>query len=57
MAFLNLGEHCLVNVESLVDNLDRLAGLLLIPLLELTDEAFIDVVAPVVDLQDVFPVG
>ena len=56
MAFLYLGEHGLVDVEGLIDDLDRLTGLLFVPLLEFTNEILIDVVSPVVDFQDVIPV-
>ena len=52
MAFLNLGEHCLVDVEGLVDDLDALSGLLLIPLLKLGDHGLVNVAGPVVDLED-----
>ena len=56
MSFLDLGEHRLIDVESLVDDFDLLPGLFLVPLLEIPDEAFFHVVAPVVDLEDVLPV-
>ena len=56
MTFLDLGEHGLVDVESLVDDLDRFSGLFLVPLFEFSNERLIDVVAPVVDLEDVIPV-
>ena len=56
MTELNLGEHCLVYVEGLIYDLNRFSGLFFIPYLELIDKVFIDVVGPVVDLQDMVPV-
>ena len=50
-AHLDLREHGLVDVEGLVDDLDGLAGLLLIPRLEILDHRLVDVVGPVVDLE------
>ena len=52
MTELNLREHCLVDVEGLINDLNLFSGLLLIPLLELIDEFFIDVVGPVIDLEN-----
>ena len=56
VSLLDFGEHRLVNIKGLVDDLDLLSGLFLVPLLEILDEAFFHVVTPVVDLQDVLPV-
>ena len=56
VALLNLREHRLVDVESLVHDLDRLAGLFFIPLLELGDEVLVDIVSPVVDLEEMLAV-
>ena len=56
VALLDLGEHRLVDVEGLVDDADRLAGLLFVPRLELTDDGLVDVVGPVVHFQDLLPI-
>ena len=53
MSKLDFREHGLVDVESLVYDFDLLSGLLLIPLFELTYEVFVNVIRPVVNLQDV----
>ena len=56
VALLDLGEHRLVDVEGLVDDADRLAGLLFVPRLKLTDDGLVDVVGPVVHFQDLLPI-
>ena len=57
MALLNLGEHDFVDVEELVDDFHRFAGLFLVPLLEFLDEVLVDIVGPVVDLECVLAVS
>ncbi len=52
MALLDLGEHRLVDVEGLVDDLHFFAGLLFVPLLELGNDFLVDVVGPVINLED-----
>ena len=56
MSELDLREHGLVDVECLVDDLDRLSGLLFVPDLELVKKLLVYIVGPVVDLQNMFPV-
>ena len=56
VAKLDLGEHGLVDVEGLVDYLHLLASLLEVPVLELIEEIFVDVVGPVIYLEDMVPV-
>ena len=56
VSFLDFGKHGLVDVEGLVDNLDLLPGLLLIPGLELGNDAFVDVIGPVINLENLVPV-
>ena len=57
LPLLDFREHRLVDVESLVDYVDGLSRLFLIPLLEFLDCRHIHIVGPVVDLQDVFAVS
>ena len=52
VAQLDLGEHGFVYVKGLVYDCDFLPGLFFVPLFELCDEVFIDVVRPVVNLED-----
>ena len=52
LAALNLGKHDLVDIEELIDNLHLLARLLVIPLLELGEQRLVDVVGPVIDLEN-----
>ena len=56
MTFLYLGEHGLVDVESLVNNLHGLPCLLLVPGLELRDNGLVNIVGPVVNFQELVPV-
>ena len=49
---LNLGEHHLVDVEHLIDDFNVLARLFLVPFGELRQHIFVDVVGPVIHLQD-----
>jgi hypothetical protein len=51
-----LGEHHLVDIESLVDDADLLARLLLIPFREFSKDILIDVISPVVNLQNLLSV-
>ena len=57
VSLLYLGEHDFVDVEELVDDFDGLSRLLFIPLFELVDEVFVDIVGPVVHLELVLAVG
>ena len=52
LAALNLGEHNLIDVEELIDNLNLFASLLIIPLLELREQRLVNIIGPVIDLQD-----
>ena len=52
LAALNFGEHNLVDIEQLIDNLDLLARLLVVPLLELGEQRLVDVVRPVIDFEN-----
>ena len=47
---LNFGEGCLINIKCLVDYGDLLAGLLLVPLFKLRENALVYVISPVVNL-------
>ena len=52
MSQFDLGEHGLVDVEGLVDYLDRFSCLFFIPHFELIEELLIDIVGPVVYLEN-----
>ena len=56
MTTLNLGEHHFIDVEGLVDDADLLARLLLIPFREFSKNILIDVISPVVNLQNLLSV-
>ena len=56
MTALNLGQHHLIDVEGLVDDPDLLAGLFLIPFREFCKNILVNVVSPVVNLQNLLPV-
>ena len=51
MTFLDFREHGLIDIEGLIYYMDLLPGLLMVPLLELTYEVFVDIVGPVIDLE------
>ncbi len=57
MAFFDLGEHGLVDVEGLVDDFDVFAGLGLVPLFELGKHRLVYIVGPIVDLENLLTVG
>lgn len=56
VARFNLGQHDLVDVEELIDDVDFFARLLLIPDFEFIEQILVDVVSPVVDLKRVLAV-
>ena len=52
VTLLDLGEHRFVDIEGLIDDLHLLTGLLGVPFLEFGNGGLVDVVRPVVDLED-----
>ena len=56
VSLFNLGEHGLVDVEGLVDDMDGFTGLFLVPFLELGNDTFVDIIAPIIHFEDVLAV-
>ena len=52
MSLLDFGQHSLVDIESLIDYLYLFTGLLFIPLFKFRDDRLVDVVGPVVNLEN-----
>ena len=48
----DLGQHDLVDIKDLIDNPDLLTRLFLIPFREIRQDVLVDIISPVINLQD-----